>query len=86
MKPDPMIMERALPLLAGPAAPRTVDPEIVAPGIVARVLGAVDTVRSWRYRARSRAALATLDEHLLRDIGLTEADVPRECGKPFWKV
>ena len=38
----------------------------------------------WQARARERAALASLDDHLLKDIGLTRADTWRESRKPFW--
>lgn len=38
----------------------------------------------WRQRARQRAALRALNERMLRDIGLSRADVHRECNKPFW--
>ncbi|MGI9336376.1 MAG: DUF1127 domain-containing protein, partial [Gammaproteobacteria bacterium] len=33
--------------------------------------GIVHTVREWQERARSRAALRTLDDHMLEDMGLT---------------
>jgi uncharacterized protein YjiS (DUF1127 family) len=39
----------------------------------------------WHARARSRATLAGLDDRLLADIGLSRADVARECDKPFWR-
>jgi uncharacterized protein YjiS (DUF1127 family) len=39
----------------------------------------------WRERARSRRSLHHLDARMLRDIGLTPADVERECRKPFWQ-
>ncbi len=42
------------------------------------------TVSTWRARARQRHALSMLDDHMLRDIGLTRADVYRETMKPFW--
>lgn len=35
-------------------------------------------------RARQRRLLLGLDDHLLRDIGVTRADALREAGKPFW--
>lgn len=43
------------------------------------------TLRMWRDRARERRALATLDDHLLADIGVTRADADRECAQPFWR-
>jgi uncharacterized protein YjiS (DUF1127 family) len=36
-------------------------------------------------RRRQRLQLSELDDHLLRDVGLTRRDVERECGKPFWR-
>jgi uncharacterized protein YjiS (DUF1127 family) len=52
---------------------------------MARVVthGAV-RVLAWQDRARSRRQLANLDDHLLRDIGISRADMTREVGKPFW--
>lgn len=40
---------------------------------------------TWRARARQRRALATLDDQMLRDIGVTRVEVARECEKPFWR-
>ena len=42
-------------------------------------------VASWIERARQRQALAELDDHMLRDIGITRAEAARETGKPFWR-
>jgi uncharacterized protein YjiS (DUF1127 family) len=38
-----------------------------------------------RERRRQRIALARLDDRMLRDIGLTAADVEGETSKPFWR-
>jgi uncharacterized protein YjiS (DUF1127 family) len=38
-----------------------------------------------RERRRQRLALGRLDDRMLRDIGLTAADVEGEVTKPFWK-
>ena len=42
--------------------------------------------RLWRCYDRylQRRRLADLDDHLLEDIGLTRADVERECRKSPW--
>lgn len=37
-------------------------------------------------RTRQRRALAMLDDHQLRDIGLTRRDATREAAKPFWQL
>jgi uncharacterized protein YjiS (DUF1127 family) len=39
----------------------------------------------WIERTRQRNALARLDDHQLRDIGITRLDAVRECEKPFWR-
>ena len=40
---------------------------------------------TWIERARQRNALTALDDHQLRDIGITRLDAARECEKPFWR-
>ena len=40
----------------------------------------------WQERSAGRQALASLDDRLLRDIGLTRADVERELLKSFWRA
>jgi uncharacterized protein YjiS (DUF1127 family) len=40
----------------------------------------------WSERARQRRLLAALDDRMLKDIGLTRADVAAESDKPFWRV
>lgn len=44
-----------------------------------------DSLLSWQYRAHERAHLMTLDDRMLRDIGLARADVENEAAKPFWR-
>ena len=39
----------------------------------------------WIERARTRRRLLTLDDRMLRDIGVSRADAWREGSKPFWK-
>ena len=50
-----------------------------------RIVGAADGLLIWYDRSRERQALLALDDHLLRDIGLSQADVWREGQKPFWR-
>lgn len=45
----------------------------------------VELLALWIGRRRQRRALAALDDHLLRDLGLTREDAVRESGKPFWR-
>ena len=41
-------------------------------------------LREWRRRRRSRTLLVQLDDHLLKDIGITHAEAEREANKSFW--
>jgi uncharacterized protein YjiS (DUF1127 family) len=44
------------------------------------------TIVEWQDRARQRRRLSELDDRMLKDIGLTRADVHREVEKPFWML
>ncbi|HYF09369.1 MAG TPA: DUF1127 domain-containing protein [Acetobacteraceae bacterium] len=48
--------------------------------------GLMGRVRLWRRRSRERAMLASLDDRLLRDIGLTRCDIAGETSKFFWRA
>ena len=50
------------------------------------IRGALSTLRTWRWRARTRRRLLTLNDHLLADIGLSRADAVHEATKPFWQA
>ncbi|KAA5605355.1 DUF1127 domain-containing protein [Roseospira marina] len=41
-------------------------------------------INLWRVRARSRAQLRTLDDRMLRDIGMSPDAADSEVRKPFW--
>lgn len=49
------------------------------------VVAVVRGLTGWAERARQRRALLALDDSMLKDIGVTRADVMRECDKPFWR-
>lgn len=44
-----------------------------------------DLLLKWLQRTRERRQLDALAEHMLKDIGLSRADVEREVSKPFWR-
>jgi uncharacterized protein YjiS (DUF1127 family) len=46
---------------------------------------AIDLLLIWQQRARDRRQLESLSDHMLRDIGLSRADVFAEAAKPFWR-
>ena len=41
---------------------------------------------AWLERARQRRQLRQLGDHMLKDIGLSRADVDAEASKPFWQA
>lgn len=43
-----------------------------------------DVLAAWRQRQAYRAALATMGERELRDIGLSTHEADRESVRPFW--
>ena len=45
-----------------------------------------DRVFTWLERARQRRHLGELDDRLLRDIGLSRAEVENEVSRPFWQT
>ncbi len=40
--------------------------------------------RLWRQRQRQRRQLASMSDHLLKDIGVSRYDALQEANKPFW--
>jgi uncharacterized protein YjiS (DUF1127 family) len=79
---------RAMALRAAQRCPDQVPPR-TRPASRARLSGAIGGVMAalgeWQRRRRSRAQLATLDERMLQDIGLSRADAWFEINKPFWR-
>lgn len=54
----------------------------VRPSAIERL---VRTLILWHHRSRSRAALRTLDDRLLRDIGLDRDTAQCVAAKRFWQ-
>ena len=65
---------------------RIAAPALPASRRLGRGLGAVLDLllRGWD-RSRQRRALESLDDAMLRDLGISRADVMREAAKPFWR-
>jgi uncharacterized protein YjiS (DUF1127 family) len=45
----------------------------------------MDGLLTWQRRHKDRLHLLSLDDRLLRDIGISLADVEGEASKPFWR-
>ncbi len=54
-------------------------------GLRAGAIRVVEILLEWQGRASQRSHLAALGDHLLKDMGLSRADVAREASKPFWR-
>jgi len=46
----------------------------------------VEIFAVWQRRSTQRTALREFDDRLLRDSGLSRAQVLREVNKPFWRT
>ena len=65
---------------------RITAPALPASRLMGRALSnAVDFLLRCYDRSRQRRALERLDDAMLRDLGLSRADVMREADKPFWR-
>lgn len=42
-------------------------------------------LRQWQARVETRRHVRMLDDRMLKDIGMTPADVNHEIAKPFWR-
>ena len=51
----------------------------------ARLQSVIRNVVQWHQRIRQRQALADLDNHLLKDIGITRSAAAAEASQPFWR-
>jgi uncharacterized protein YjiS (DUF1127 family) len=45
----------------------------------------IDMLFAWHERARQRRSLWTLDDCMLKDIGISRTDAELEANKPFWR-
>lgn len=53
--------------------------------LLSPVTGLFNLLFVWQERATERAHLASLDDRLLKDMGISRADVAQEIHKPFWR-
>ncbi|MBP5857678.1 DUF1127 domain-containing protein [Marivibrio halodurans] len=67
-------------------APRLANTGYQPIRVTKTVLATVWTLlRLWQERVEMRHHVRTLDDRLLKDIGVTRADVDSEIAKPFWR-
>jgi len=51
-----------------------------------KLVALVDAPYRWLERAEQRRRLRALEGRVLRDLGVSGADVEREAGKAFWQA
>lgn len=56
------------------------------PGPVSALCRIHVLMSAWHERTRERRELAGMPEYVLKDIGISEADVYHEARKPFWRA
>ena len=49
-------------------------------------LVALETLLVWQERVSERRRLREMDDHMLKDMGLSRADAEREGTVPFWRA
>ena len=63
--------------IALPASSRT--------GVRSAVRHFLRVLSAWRTRAQERQMWLMVSDHILRDIGVTRAEINLEVSKPFWR-
>jgi len=65
--------------------PRSGLPQIIAGDVVPVLDRLIETPIAWLERMRERRQLAGLSDSMLKDIGVSRADVEHVVEKPFWR-
>jgi uncharacterized protein YjiS (DUF1127 family) len=71
---------------------RMVDPASASTALLLRrvarsvLVAGIERLLLWHELARQRHQLHMMDDRMLKDIGLTRADVESETQKPFWRL
>lgn len=50
------------------------------------ILSFIALFKLWRLRSSQRKQLAQLPDFMLKDMGISHADVHKEVSKPFWRA
>ena len=85
---DRVPAQRSTPRTSATQEPADAAHPVVTPRVNwSQVLGLiVATLREWRRRRAERRELASLDERMLRDVGLDPGTVYYEASQSFWRT
>ncbi len=72
--------------LERPAVGAPESTHVLATRLVRLPLAILQTLLVWQERARQRRQLASLDDRLLSDMGVSRAEAEHEAAIPFWRV
>tara|TARA_R110002049_G_scaffold30316_7_gene103565 strand:- start:242009 stop:242299 length:291 start_codon:yes stop_codon:yes gene_type:complete len=64
--------------------PTTVKTVTWRSAMIGTAISVVEKLRHLQERARDRKALQKLDDHLLKDIGMTRAELDRQLSQSHW--
>ncbi len=70
--------------LVVPGRPRLGQGQSFVRKVARRADRVITALLRWHELARQRRALLRLDDHMLKDVGLSRADAVREAERPFW--
>ena len=66
------------------------EPQAASRRLLRALVGALalpfEILLEWQARERQRQQLRELSDHLLKDLGLSRADIEKEASKPFWRA
>ena len=77
--------ENCIDTISSPRSPRLTDRRFGAM-IVTMARTVLDTLILWQERSNMRKHLVEMDDRMLKDIGISRADVRWEAAKPFWRM
>ncbi|HEX6119268.1 MAG TPA: DUF1127 domain-containing protein [Dongiaceae bacterium] len=66
--------------------PRSALAQIIASDLVPALDRMIEAPIAWLERMRERRQLAGLNDAMLKDIGVSRADVEHVVEKPFWRA
>ena len=56
------------------------------PGFEQQLIRLNQLLQLWINRYRQRKSLKSVEDHILKDIGVSRVDALQEASKPFWKA
>lgn len=77
-------MTRTIETITPPPAPHAAGIAGVTRKARRVVAKCLETLVLWQERASQRHALGEMNEHMLKDLGISRTQAEGEAGKPFW--